>query len=145
MTQLSAGIAHRVELDVGERPAPEGLRGAAEAQHLLDRLRHERPVAAQPGPQIRVVGKVVDERLDQVLRRLEAAGDELKQHVEEDVVGELLLADLVLLREDARDRVRLRIAAARLDQRDDDLPHPGADAGEAARAPRASSRRGCRG
>ena len=81
-------------------------------------------------PQIGVVGEMVDERLDQVLGRLEAARDELEQHVEEDVVGELLLADLVLLLEDASDRVGLGVGAARCDERLDDLPHLGADAGE---------------
>ena len=73
---------------------------------------------------------MVDERLDQVLGRLEAARDELEQHVEEDVVGELLHADLVLLLEDASDRVGLGVGAARCDERLDDLPHLGADAGE---------------
>ena len=80
-----------------------------------------------------VIGEVADEHLDQVLGRLEPARDELEQHVEEDVVGELLLADLVLLREDPGDRVVLGVGPALRDQRHDDLPHLLAHAREAGR------------
>ena len=84
--------------------------------------------------------------LDQVLGRLEPAGDELEQHVEEDVVGELLLADLVLLLRGSGVIASVCGSARRsCDHRLDDLPHLARAPGRSSReSPRASSRRGFR-
>jgi hypothetical protein len=68
--------APAVELDVARERARHHVRRRVEAQHLLDRARHQRRLGDQPGAERRRARQLVGEIPEQLGRRLVAGDDQ---------------------------------------------------------------------